>query len=86
LYVSPIIIRVIKSRITRWIVPVASKGEMRNAYRILTGIPEGKRPLERSRRGWEDNIRTDPREMGWEGVEWIHLAQDRDQWWALVNT
>jgi hypothetical protein len=48
--------------------------------------PERKRSLERRRRRWENNIRIDLREMGWEVVDWIHLAQDRDQWLALVNT
>jgi hypothetical protein len=47
---------------------------------------EGKRPLGRPRRRWEDNIKMDRREMGWGGMEWIDLAQDRDQWRALVNT
>jgi hypothetical protein len=61
-------------------------GEKRNAYRILVGKPEGKRPLGRPRRRWEDNIRMDLREMGWGGMDWIDLAQDRDQWRALVNT
>jgi hypothetical protein len=61
-------------------------GEKRNAYRILVGKPEGKRPLGRPRRKWEDNIRMDLREMGWGGMDWIYLAQDRNQWRALVNT
>jgi hypothetical protein len=58
----------------------------RNAYRILVGKPEGKRPLGRPRRRWVDNIKMDLREIGWDGVDWIELAQDRDQWRALVNT
>jgi hypothetical protein len=57
---------------------VARMGTMRNLY-ILVGKPDGKRPLGRPRRTWEDNIRMDVREMGWEGVDWIHLAQDGDQ-------
>jgi hypothetical protein len=61
-------------------------GEKRNAYRILVGKPEGKRPLGRPRRRWEDNIRMDLREMGWGGMDWIDLAQDRDQWRGLLNT
>jgi hypothetical protein len=61
-------------------------GEKRNAYRILVGKPEGRRPLGRPRRRWVDNITTDLREIGWDGVDWIDLAQDRDQWRALVNT
>jgi hypothetical protein len=60
--------------------------EMRNAYNILVGRPEGKRPPGRPRLRWEDKIRMDLREIGWEGVGWIHLPQDRDQWWAPVNT
>jgi hypothetical protein len=55
-------------------------GEMRNAYKILVGNPEGKRPLGKSRRRWRDNIRMDLREMGWENVGWMHLAQDEGQW------
>jgi hypothetical protein len=58
----------------------------RNAYRILVGNPEGKRPLGRPRRRWEDNIRIDLREIGWVGMDWIDLGQDRDQWRAPVNT
>jgi hypothetical protein len=50
------------------------------------GKPEGKRPPERPRRRWEDNIKMDLREIGWGGMDWIDLAQDRDQWRALVNT
>jgi hypothetical protein len=61
-------------------------GEKRNAYRILAGKPEGKRPLGRPRHRWEDNIRMDLREIGWGGMDWIDLAQDRDQWRALVKT
>jgi len=60
-------------------------GKMRNVYSILVGKPEGKRPLGRHKRGREDNIRMDLREIGWEGVDWTHLAEDRDQWQALVN-
>jgi hypothetical protein len=59
--------------------------EKRNAYRILVGNPEG-RPLGRPRRRWVDNIKMDLREIGWDGVDWIDLAQDRDQWRTLVNT
>jgi hypothetical protein len=61
-------------------------GEKRNAYRILVEKPEGKRALGRHRSTWEDNINMDLREIGWEDMYWIHLAQDRDQWRALVNT
>jgi hypothetical protein len=52
----------------------------------MEGKPEGKRPLRRSRRRWVDNIKMDLREIGWGGMDWIDLAQDRDQWRALVNT
>jgi hypothetical protein len=64
----------------------STNGEKRNAYRILVGKPEGKRPLGRPRRRWEDNIRMDLREIGSGGMDWIDLAQDRDQWSTLVNT
>jgi hypothetical protein len=60
-------------------------GEKRNAYRILVGKPEGKRPLERPRRRCVDNIKMDLTEIGWDGMDWTDLAQDRDQWRALVN-
>jgi hypothetical protein len=55
-------------------------GEKRNAYRILVGKPEVKRPLGRPRGRWVDNIKMDLREIGWDGMDWIDLAQDRDQW------
>jgi hypothetical protein len=57
-----------------------------NAYRILMGTPERKRPLGRPRRRWVDNIKMDLRETGWDGVDWIDMAHVRDQWRALVNT
>jgi hypothetical protein len=57
---------------------------MRNKYEILVGNPEGKKPLGRPRRRWEDNIKMDHR-GGWKGVEWINLAQDRDQWRGFVD-
>jgi hypothetical protein len=56
-----------------------------NAYRILVGKPEGKRPLGRPRRRWVDNIEIELREIGWDGMDWIDLAQHRDQWRAVVN-
>jgi hypothetical protein len=74
------------SRRMRWAGHVARTGEKRNAYRILVEKPEGERPLGRFRRNWKDNIKTDPREIGCCGMDWIYLAQDRDQWRALVNT
>ncbi|KAJ4431914.1 hypothetical protein ANN_20520 [Periplaneta americana] len=85
LYTSPDIIRNIKSRRLRWAGHVASMGESRNAYRVLVGRPEGKRPLGRPRRRWEKNIKMDLREVGYDGRDWINLAQDRDQWRAYVR-
>jgi hypothetical protein len=76
----------IKSRRMRWAGHVARMEETRNAYRILVGKPEGKRPLGRPRYRWVDNIQMDLREIGWDGMDWISLAQDRDQLRALVNT
>jgi hypothetical protein len=61
-------------------------GDNRNAYWILVGKTEGKRPLGRLRCRWVDNIKTDLREIGWDGMDWIELAQDREQWRAHVNT
>jgi hypothetical protein len=61
-------------------------GEKRNAYRLLVGKPEGRRPLGRPRRRWLDNIRKDHVEVGWGDVDWIGLAQDIDKWRALVNS
>jgi hypothetical protein len=75
-----------KSRRVRWAGHVAQMREKRNAYRILVGKPEGMRPLGRPRRRWADNIKMDLRDIGWDGMDWIDLAQDRDQWRALVNT
>jgi hypothetical protein len=69
----------IKSRRMRWAGHVARMGEKRNAYRILVGKPEGKRPPGRPRRRWVDNIKIDLREIRWDGMDWIDLAQDRDQ-------
>jgi hypothetical protein len=60
-------------------------GEKRNAYRILVGKPEGKRPLGRPRRRWVNNIKMDLRKIEWDGIYWIDLAQDMDHWRALVN-
>jgi hypothetical protein len=65
---------------------VARMGEVRGAYNILVGRPEGRRPLGRHRRRWEDNIKMDLREIWFGNVDWIHWAQDRDRWRALVNT
>jgi hypothetical protein len=86
LYSSQNIVRVIKSRRMRWAGHVARMGEGRDAYRVLVGRPEGKRPLGRPRRRWEDSIKMDLREIGIDGANWIRLAQDRVQWRAFVNT
>ncbi|KAJ4451062.1 hypothetical protein ANN_02499 [Periplaneta americana] len=85
LYPSPDIIGNIKSRRLRWAGHVARMGESRNAYRVLVGRPEGKRPLGRPRRRWGDNIKMDLREVGYDDRDWINLAQDRDQWRAYVR-
>jgi hypothetical protein len=86
LYSSPSIIRIIKSRRMKWAGHVARIMEKRNAYRLLVGKPEGKRPLGRQRRTWVDDIRMDFGEVGWGDVDWIGLAQDRNRWRALVNS
>jgi hypothetical protein len=70
----------------RWTGDVACVGEMRNAYTIFVREPEGKKPLRRPRSRWEDNLRMDLREIWRKGVDWMHVAQDRDQWRAVVNT
>jgi hypothetical protein len=85
LYYSPSIIRIIKSRRMRWAEHVARMGEKRNAYRLLEGKPEEKRPLGRPRRRWVDNIKMDLGVTGWCGVGWIGLVQDRNRWRALVD-
>ncbi|KAJ4449920.1 hypothetical protein ANN_01327 [Periplaneta americana] len=85
LYFSPDVIRNIKSRRLRWAGHVTCMGESRNAYRVLFGRPEGKRPLGKPKRMWEDNIKMDLREVGYDGRDWINLAQDRDQWRAYVR-
>jgi hypothetical protein len=85
LYSSPNIVRVIKSRRIRWAGHVACMGEGSGVYSVLVGRPEGKRPLERPRCRWEDNIKMDLREIGIDGANWIQLAQDRVQWQGFVN-
>ncbi|KAJ4435721.1 hypothetical protein ANN_18337 [Periplaneta americana] len=85
LYSSPDIIRNIKSRRLRWVGHVACMGESRTAYSVLVGRLEGKRPLGRPRRRWEDNIKMDLREVGYDDRDWINLDQDRDQWRAYVR-
>ncbi|KAJ4439792.1 hypothetical protein ANN_07920 [Periplaneta americana] len=86
LYSSPDIIRNIKSRRLRWAGHVARMGESTNAYRVLVGRPEGKRPLGRPRRRWKDNIKMDLREVGYDDRDWINLAQDRDRWRAYSGS
>jgi hypothetical protein len=85
LYSSPSIIRIIKSRRMRWAGHVARTGEKRNAYRLLVGKPEGKRPLGSPRRRWVYNIRIDLGEMGWDNVDCIGLAKDRNRWNSVLN-
>jgi hypothetical protein len=86
LYSLPSIIRIIKSRRMRWVGHVARMGVKRNAYRLLVGKAEGKRPLGRPRRRWVDNIRMDLGEVGCGDVDWIGLAQHRNRWRAVVNS
>jgi hypothetical protein len=86
LYSSPNIVRVIKSRRMRWAGHLERMGRREVFYRVLVGRPEGKRPLGRPRRRWEDNIKLDLGEIGIDGANWIKLAQDRVQWRASVNT
>jgi len=78
-YSSPNIVRVIKTRRMRWEGHVARMGERRGVYRVLVGKHEGKRPLGRPRRRWEDNIKMDLQEVGCGGMDWMELAQDRDR-------
>jgi len=84
-YSSPSIVRVIKSRRMRWAGHVARMGEERGVYRVLVGKPEGRRPLERTRRRSVDNIRMDLQVVGCGYMDWIGLAQDRDGWRRLVS-
>jgi hypothetical protein len=70
----------------RWAEHVARMGEDRGVHGVLVGKPEGKRPLRRPRRRWEDNIKMDLQEVGWGRGDWMELAQDRDRWRALVGT
>jgi len=75
---------VIKSKRVRWAGHVARMGESRGVDRVLVGKPEGKRPLGRPRRRWEDNVKMDLREVGCGGMDWIELAQDKNRWRSLV--
>jgi hypothetical protein len=86
LYVPENITRLMKSRRMRWAGHLARMGEIRNAYNILVGKPEGKRTLGRCRRRLEDNIRVVLREIVWEVEDWIYLVQDRFQWRTVVYT
>jgi hypothetical protein len=85
LYSSTDIIRQVKSRRMRWAGHVARMGEERKVYKVLVGKLEGRRPLGRPKRRWEDGVRMDLREIGLGGMDWIRLAQDRDQWRAVVS-
>jgi hypothetical protein len=85
LYSSPDIIRQVKSKRMRWAGHVARMGEEIKLYKVLVGKPEGKIPLGRPRRKWEFGIRTNLRAIGFRGVDWIRLAQDRDRWRAIVS-
>jgi hypothetical protein len=78
--------RVVTSRGMRWPGHVARMGEERDMHRVLVGKPEGKRPLGRPRRRWEDNIKTDLQEVGGGCGDWMEVAQDMDKWWALFIT
>jgi hypothetical protein len=82
LYSSPSIIRIIKKRRMRGAGHIARMGEKRNAFKLMVGKPDGKRPLGRPRRWWVDNIRMDLLELGWGDVDRIGLAQDRNRWRA----
>ena len=84
LYFLPNIVRVVKSKRMRWVGHVACMGEERGVHRVLVGKPEGKRPLRRPRRRWEDSIKMDLQEVGGVG-DWLELTHDRDRWRALVN-
>ena len=85
LYCSPNIVRVIKSRRMRWVGHVACMGEGRGVYRVLVGKREGKRSLGRPRGRWKDDIKMDLQRVGYGGMDWVELAEDRDRWRALVN-
>jgi hypothetical protein len=86
LHSSPSIIGIIKLRGMRWAGHVARMEEKKKAYRFMVGKPEGKRPQGRPRRRWMDIIKMNLAEIGWGGVDWIGLAEDRNKWGALVNS
>ena len=85
LHYSLNVVGVMKSIRMRWAGHVAHTGEERGVYRVLVGEPEGRRPLGRPRSRWEGNIKMDLQEVGYGGMDWIELAQDRDRWRELVN-
>jgi len=85
-YTLPNIVRVVKSRRMRWAWYVVIMGEGRGVHRVLVGKPEGKRPLGRPRRRWEDSIKMDFQEVGGGCGDWMELAQNRERWLALVIT
>jgi len=85
LYSLPNTVRVVKSRRMRWAGQVARMGEDKGVQRVLVGKPEGKSPLGRPRRRWEDNIKMDIQEVGGGRGDWMELAQDRERWRALVG-
>ena len=86
MYSLPNMVRVVKSRRIGWGEHAESMGEGRVVHKVLVGKPEGKRPLGRRRRIWEDNIKMDLREVGGACGDWMELAQDRERWRALVST
>ena len=86
LYSLPNIVRMVKSRRIKWAGHVARMGEGRGVHRVLVGKPEGKRPLGRPKRRWEDNVKMDLQEVGGSCGDWMELAQDGDRWRSLVNT
>jgi hypothetical protein len=85
LYSLPLIVQVVKSRRMRWAGHVARMGEDRGVHRVLVGKPEGKSPLGRPRRRWENNIKMDLQKVGGGRGDWMELAQNRDRWPALVG-
>ena len=85
LYSSPNIIRNLKSRRLGWAGHIARTEQSRNAYRVLVGKPEGKRPLGRPKHRWEDNIKMDLRKVGCDSGDCISLSEDRDQWRTYIR-
>ena len=80
------ILLVMKSRRMKWVGHVARMGKRRGAFRLLVGKPEKRRPLGRPMHRWEDNIKTDLREVEWGGLDWIDVTGDRERWRAVVNS